>query len=182
MIKKSFIISLFIVFFISNSSKVSVAQLVKVDSVDQVVFDTIIKQEILYGYCSPDIRWSPVVMEEYENSLVNFPIIPDTLYKFKDTISKFDITIVFGSWCSDSQREVPRFIEILWAMDYPMDKLTIIALNGNKLVNEIDISQMDIKYVPTFIFKRDNIEIGRIIESPKISLIEDIKVIVKNNI
>ena len=182
MIKKRIIVSLFVVFIISVSSKVSIAQSVMVDSVDQIVFDTIIKQEILYGYCSPDIRWSPVFIEEYENSLECFSISADTLYKFKDTISKFDITIVFGSWCSDSQREVPRFIEILWAMDYPMDKLTIIALNRNKLVNEIDISQMDIKYVPTFIFKRDNIEIGRIIESPKISLIEDIKVIIKNNI
>jgi len=86
------------------------------------------------------------------------------------TVNNLQITIVMGSWCPDSQLEVPKMIMILEAIDYPMDMLEIIAVNRWKKVPEMNISSLNIKYVPTFIFYKEGVEVGRIVETPKQSL------------
>ena len=81
-----------------------------------------------------------------------------------------DITIVMGSWCSDSQWHVPDFYKILDKINYPSDKVTLIAVNEDKKTEEDEIDTLNIKLVPSFIFYRDGSELGRIVESPEKSL------------
>jgi hypothetical protein len=94
-------------------------------------------------------------------------------------LDSIEITIVLGTWCHDSQEQVPRFFRILDEIDFNPDKLTMIGVDRDKTGGEVDISELDIKRVPTFIFYRDNKELGRIIETPMISLEEDLMTIIR---
>ena len=88
--------------------------------------------------------------------------------------SDFKITIVLGTWCSDSQTQVPRFLKILDEINYNTDGFLLIGVDRQKKVDNFDIEKYNIEKVPTFIIYRENVEIGRIIETPTKSLEEDL--------
>jgi hypothetical protein len=88
--------------------------------------------------------------------------------------SDFKITIVLGTWCSDSQTQVPRFLKILDEINYNTDGFLLIGVDRQKKVDNFDIEKYNIEKVPTFIIYRENVEIGRIIETPTKTLEEDL--------
>ncbi|MFA7228460.1 MAG: hypothetical protein WC061_05445 [Melioribacteraceae bacterium] len=90
------------------------------------------------------------------------------------------ISIVMGTWCSDSRREVPRFFKILDNLGYDQKDLTLICVDRSKSAPDCGVEKMEIKFVPTMIFCRNNVEIGRIVESPKETLEKDIAAIILN--
>ncbi|MCJ7446856.1 MAG: thioredoxin family protein [Bacteroidales bacterium] len=84
------------------------------------------------------------------------------------------IKIVMGTWCPDSRREVPRFMRILDLWKFQMENVTFIGVDNAKLSPAREYEKLDIQRVPTFIFYKNNIEAGRIIEVPVTSLEQDI--------
>jgi thiol-disulfide isomerase/thioredoxin len=84
------------------------------------------------------------------------------------------IKIVMGTWCPDSRREVPRFMRILDLWKFPMENVTFIGVDNAKLSPVGEYEKLNIQRVPTFIFYKNNIEAGRIIEVPVTSLEQDI--------
>jgi len=88
-------------------------------------------------------------------------------------LDSLNITLVIGTWCSDSRREVPRFFKIIDEIQFPQEKLRIFGVDRKKESFEGDITSMNIELVPTFIFYENEKEIGRIIETPEISLESD---------
>ena len=98
-------------------------------------------------------------------------------------INKDNITIkvVMGSWCPDSRREVPRFMRIIDEWKFPMEKITFIGVDDAKLSPVGEYDKLNIERVPTFIFYRNNIELGRIIENPATSLEQDMLNILTRN-
>ena len=87
--------------------------------------------------------------------------------------------IVFGSWCHDSKIQLPRFIKVLDLAGYDERDLMIIGVDSNKNALLMNIEDLDIKRVPTFIIMQNGIELGRIIESPVKSLERDLWKIVR---
>ena len=86
-----------------------------------------------------------------------------------------NIDVYFGTWCHDSEREVPKLLKLLKANRHIT--LTLITLDYEKEDPQALAQKNNIKYTPTFIIYRDESkkeELGRIIERPKRSLIEDI--------
>lgn len=81
------------------------------------------------------------------------------------------IEVFFGSWCHDSQREVPRFLKIL---EQKALSIRLIGLNYQKVDPAGLATAAQIKFTPTFVVYRNNQEIGRVIERPKVSLVADI--------
>ncbi len=102
----------------------------------------------------------------------------------KNELATHKILLFMGTWCGDSKREVPRFIKILEAADFPMENLKIIALDKRKGMYKTSPNGEEwglrIKRVPTFIFYKNGKDSNRIIESPIASLEADIKAIVTN--
>ena len=87
--------------------------------------------------------------------------------------SSLRIDIYLGLWCSDSRNNVPPFLKILDAIGVPG---TVRFFNvQRKPVKTIQYfsDKFRVERVPTFIFYRGEAEIGRIVENPKASLIED---------
>ena len=90
----------------------------------------------------------------------------------KEKIKTYNIVLVMGTWCEDSHREVPRLFKILEAVDFPDNKLTMIAVNRKKEAPSGEEGIYNIQKVPTIIVQKYGKEIGRIIESPKTGYLE----------
>jgi hypothetical protein len=97
-----------------------------------------------------------------------------TLALLADSLVDVDVKIFLGTWCHDSRREVPRVYKILDYLGYPAEQVTLIALGRDKHGPAREEEGFDIELVPTIIFYRGGVEIGRIIESPTDTLEEDL--------
>ncbi len=90
----------------------------------------------------------------------------------KEKLNSYAMTVVMGTWCEDSHREVPRLMKILEELKYPEQRLTIIAVNRKKESPSGEEGVLNIQRVPTIILYKYGKEIGRIIESPKTGYLE----------
>lgn len=107
---------------------------------------------------------------EYTNYKVNTQILNEQKHLLNGKLIK----IVLGTWCSDSRREVPRFIKILDFLEFPSDKVMFLNVDRemNGLSNEAD--KLNIEFVPTFIVYESGEELGRIVETPIETLERDL--------
>jgi hypothetical protein len=92
---------------------------------------------------------------------------------------KLDVLIVFGTWCSDSQREVPRFYKIFDNCGLLENNMKLVAVDRQKKSGDKQLDGIKIEKVPTFIFYENTVEIGRIVETPTVSLEKDMLEIIK---
>jgi thioredoxin 1 len=83
------------------------------------------------------------------------------------------IDLYFGTWCHDSEREVPKLLKL--AALSPQTNINLVALDYNKQEPKGRAEQQGVKYTPTIIVYLHNKEIGRIVERPKDSITEDIE-------
>ena len=90
------------------------------------------------------------------------------------------VLMFFGTWCHDSEREVPRLLKLLEAAGLSENNLSLIALDYRKREPNGRAAKFNVRYTPTAIFMRDGEEVGRIVERPNISLHEDIKAMFAN--
>ena len=99
-------------------------------------------------------------------------------YHLKDFVVSTDsikINVYFGSWCGDSHRQVPAFIKIAEENSLFYD---LYGVNTDMKSTKGFEKDKNIHHVPTFIVLRDGVEIGRIIETPIVSLEADLTSIV----
>jgi thioredoxin 1 len=97
--------------------------------------------------------------------------------EFVDLIRQLDsgveFTVVFGTWCKDSQRELPRFLKVTDMAGIPDDRVRLYGVDRSKESPDGLTEKFDIKYVPTIILLKNGLEIGRIIEKPHATIEED---------
>jgi thiol-disulfide isomerase/thioredoxin len=80
------------------------------------------------------------------------------------------VRVLFGTWCHDSQREIPKLLRMLEDINLKPEKISLIALDYDKNEPLNRGEMLGVKRTPTIIFYKDEIEIGRIEETPKIML------------
>jgi thiol-disulfide isomerase/thioredoxin len=141
---------------------------------NKMVNDTSLNQEVLIDCCNraglESGEFGTYFKLEYDDYQLN-----DSLVKLiSSRINHLNITIVFGSWCSDSEQQLPHFYKILDQAGYDDSKLKIIAVNRQKKAEEVDVADLQIEFVPTFIIYKDGEELGRIVETPYDTLEEDL--------
>lgn len=76
-----------------------------------------------------------------------------------------EVTVVLGTWCSDSLREVPRFWRALDRVGglVPFE-VTYLAVDRAKQEPAELLAGLEVTHVPTFIVRRGGREVGRIVE------------------
>jgi thiol-disulfide isomerase/thioredoxin len=119
----------------------------------------------------PFATWFNPTFESYKPKA---SIVNDLKSKIKD----IEITIFMGTWCSDSQAQVPNFYKILKEIGFDENKVNIITMNKEKTTPEKFEEGLKITNVPTFIFYKNGKELHRIVETPVVSLEEDMLKIV----
>jgi hypothetical protein len=134
-------------------------------------------QEILIGYCDRSGLQQGDFGDFLKYGYDSYKPEKSVTFKLISRLAKADIVVVLGTWCSDSREQVPRFFKILDKAHFKEDHLKLICVDSSKEAGSIDISQYDIKKVPTFIFRKDGKEIGRIIETPMLTLEKDMLLI-----
>ena len=146
--------------------------------INKVEYSERVGSMILIGECNRDAFTMEPFQEWYDFEYEEYTPEQSVIEKLKKCINDvLRIKIVLGSWCSDSQREVPRFYRIMDEAGIPDEKVELISVNRDKVVPGIDISALKIERVPTFIVYDGIKELGRIIETPAETLEEDLLMI-----
>jgi hypothetical protein len=113
--------------------------------------------------------------QEWKDNYMNYRVDESFLETLKAKIGgNLKIDVYLGTWCSDSRNNVPKFIKIIEAVD--KDNLPVNYYNVKRKPSsdvKYFVEDLKVERVPTFIFYREGKEIGRIVENPENSLIED---------
>jgi len=169
--------SLIVLFFVIGQ--------IDAQSINNITIDPDLDTEILIGRVDETGLTQDVFVSNWEDRYLVY--IPDKvaakkIKKFFRKNKDLSIIVFFGSWCGDSQEHLPDFVKL--AHQTKMKNVTYFALNRQKNMDDLDFIQLDnyqIEKVPTFIVFQNNKEIGRIIETPKISLEKDILKILESH-
>ncbi|BED90811.1 hypothetical protein PspMM1_32790 [Pseudoalteromonas sp. MM1] len=85
-----------------------------------------------------------------------------------------ELIVLFGTWCHDSQREVPKLIKLLEESKVELASIDYVAVGYNKR-DDAGIAQAhDLQYTPTFVVKQNGKELVRVIEKPTGTLAQDL--------
>jgi len=77
-----------------------------------------------------------------------------------------EVIVLFGTWCHDSEREVPRLLKLLDQSEVDLQSLTLFAVDRNKTDPDGFAARLELQYTPTIIVSEDGREIARIVERP----------------
>lgn len=138
------------------------------------IIDPRLDKEILYGYCDRyglEKGESGKLFDEYYQIYE-----PDqaVLNQLKLKQEGIEILIILGTWCSDSQEQVPKFFKILDKIRFNKKSVQLICVSRDKEAGDVETMNYNIQKVPTFIVYRKGREIGRIIETPYTTLEKDL--------
>lgn len=161
----------FFLFFLLTSTVFS-------QDINKVEYSERVGNMILIGECNRDAFTMQPFQEWYDFEYEEYTPEQSVIEKLEKQINDvLRIKIVLGSWCSDSQREVPRFFRIMDEAGIMDEKVELISVNRDKMVPGMDISALKIERVPTFIVYDGIKELGRIIETPAGTLEKDLLMI-----
>ena len=163
--------SLLLIAFFTFTSYLLMSQEIKFN---QVITDPRLNEQILYGYCDRAGLKGEIFDEVYNDYYKIYEPDKNILAQIRPMLDSVTILIVMGTWCSDSQEQVPKFLKILDKVRFSDKNLTIVCVSKDKEAGNIDLKKYDIQLVPTFIVFRGGREIGRIIESPMMTLEKDL--------
>lgn len=141
---------------------------------NKLVIDERTEKPMLIGPCSYEAFTDTNFGWWYQAGYNDYEINESAIDDLNPNPEEIAITVVLGTWCSDSRREFPHFAKLMDLIGFPREKIKIIAVNRAKVTEGDDVAELDIKFVPTFIVYRSGIEIGRIVETPTASIEEDL--------
>ena len=142
--------------------------------INKKIIDPRLDKEILYGYCDR----SGLEKGEFGKSFDEYYKIYEPDQAILDSLKLkkkgVEILIILGTWCSDSQEQVPKFFKILDKIKFDRKSIEMICVNRDKDAGDVETVNYNIQKVPTFIVYRKGREIGRIVETPYTSLEKDL--------
>ena len=137
-------------------------------------------REILINNCTRDSLVAfPEFKASYDPNYAVYAPEAAVVAQLKSAMKNKKITIVMGTWCGDSQLQVPHFYKVLDAAHINTDDVHLICVDGTKQAENGLIDNLSIQRVPTFIFNdKDGKELGRITEHPTKTLESDMLAII----
>lgn len=153
--------------------------------INTIVFDSVAQKDILIGECNQEGLNSPPFNEFYTREYGSYSPSPEIISEIINRDKNYKILIIMASWCGDSQEQVPRFLKIADDAGFSRDKIRIICVNKGKKATGFEeiLDKIVIERVPTFVFYstiNENLEIGRIVETPHETLEMDWLKIIEN--
>lgn len=147
---------------------------------NRVVTDSTLNEEILIGYCDRSGLEGPIFGAVFNDYYKIYEPDKTVLSQIRNKLDSVSIMIVLGTWCSDSEEQVPKFFKVLDKVNFKKKFLTVVCVDKAKRAGEIDLQKYDIQKVPTFIVSRKDKEIGRIIETPMMTLEKDLLMLLED--
>lgn len=135
---------------------------------NDVLIGNIDRQDLVKA---PHAAWFDPMYQSYKPN-------EEALNTIKENINDYEIIMFMGTWCADSQYEVPKFYKLLDLSEFNTENLEVIAVREDKTLPDGAQKEFDVVYVPTIIFLKDGREAGRFVEYAMDELEEDIAKIV----
>lgn len=93
----------------------------------------------------------------------------EIIAKLKQIDTPTEIIVIMATWCPDCHRETPRMAKVLAEVNNPNISVKYIGVDRQKQDADGLSAQYEFKRIPTFIVQQDGKELGRIVESTKVS-------------
>ena len=127
---------------------------------------------ILIGWLTPQKIFGQI--REYQLEKGKYQPDNASLEKLKQCSTDINIIVFLGTWCPDCQREVPRLLKIMDLIQNSHINYKLFGLDRSKRDQGGLAEKYKIEFVPTFVVLQNNKEIGRIVETPMVSLEQDL--------
>jgi len=114
----------------------------------------------------------------YKASLEIYKPYENVEQYLKTYLPEYSLVIFMGTWCDDSHYLIPRLEKVLQTINYPDSKITMYGVDRAKNTKNGEDKTYGITLVPTIILFKDGKEIGRITETVKKSIEEDLAEII----
>lgn len=134
-------------------------------------------EDILIGYCNLEGLKGDIFKEAYVHELDTYKVNDSLIYYLGQKLQGISFKVIMGTWCEDTRREVPRFINVLFTAGFDptiQENFEAICVDSEKKAKGIDLDEYKFEKVPTFIIYREGKEIGRIIETPQTTIEQDL--------
>ena len=119
---------------------------------------------------------TPWFKQDYQSISIDDP---QWIENLKPYLGGLRIKVFMGTWCEDSQREIPHFFKLLQALEFDQKHVDMYAMSEEKTTPENYERGWEIYNLPTIIFLKYGNEINRFVEFPVNSLESDITKIIK---
>lgn len=150
--------------------------------VNKTAIDSTSQKEILIGKCTLEgLMSNEVFNTAFKTENKYYKIDSNTVEVLRNKIDNITIVLFMGTWCGDSKEQVPRFYMIMDMLAYDTHSIKIYCNKRGKYADDPYANQFNILKIPTFIIFKDGVEIGRIVETPKLSLEKDLVEIISNH-
>jgi len=107
--------------------------------------------------------------------------VPDAqlIENLRNKAPELKADVYFAYWCDDSKNHVPVFLKILDVINVPEFKVNFYEVEKKANADQkYFVEDMMVEKVPTFIFYANGFEMGRIVENPRNTLLQDMMLIV----
>jgi hypothetical protein len=123
------------------------------------------------GELTIDKLWETVpvwraVMKSYEPNA-------NAVNQIKSSDKDTTVTLAFGTWCPDSKNYVPRLLKALRAAGNDKIHIKLVGVDNQFREPVAIVQPRRITNVPTVIVERDGHEVGRIVETPAATTMEE---------
>ncbi|MCH8328078.1 MAG: hypothetical protein IID15_06095 [Candidatus Marinimicrobia bacterium] len=136
--------------------------------------------EILLGPVPRERLEADIWPEHFRMEYTGYDVNDSLLSDLRAGMEGADVTIYFGTWCHDSRRQMPRLFNLMDVLGVAPERIVMIGLNRAKETPTVDGKEvLNIHHTPTFIITRADEELGRIIETPVVSLEHDLLTILR---
>ena len=124
------------------------------------------------GWTPRSIFQSPSYAAWFDSGYAAYQPQMEYVDRLRNMTDSVHLIVVFGTWCHDSKREVPRFFKIMDAAGFPSGQITLIAVDRSLQIPPGVAKEYNILHTPTFIVRYRGVELGRIEEKPSTTLEE----------
>lgn len=104
---------------------------------------------------------------------------PEAIARLQAIQEDIDIEVVLGTWCPDSRQHVSAFFKVLDVTGNERIRVTYIGVPRNRAAWAEHAPGRNIERVPTFIARLRGQDIGRIVETPRLTLEDDLREILE---
>lgn len=163
-----------------KDKEIAIDTIVK-QEINKIILDTIDNTMMLIGNINKEGLNGDDFIEWYQENYKAHELDTLTIKEINKKIKEVRIKVFMGTWCSDSQREVPAFYKILNQLDFDITKLEVIAVSQEKDTPDKLEEGFNIEYVPTIIIYKNEKEIGRFVEFAQETLEKDILAILNES-
>lgn len=152
-----------IIFFVGMMAEPIMGQSTK-DQVGLVTVEEILEQDRIFS----------IYVDRYEPNMeaMNY------LSAQEDSVM---LAVFFGNWCRESKKYIPALIKTLKMLESPLIQATYIGVDNEKKYPDSFLKKFDIKYIPTVVVLKGDLEIGRIEEKPQQPIESDLVEILKRH-